>query len=150
MHLQGDAITDIHPQGDGYARGTRIASTLGWYVLAPSGRKALGRIFERKERRELWQKGRPRPSPKAPGEVFRRDRLSQGGKNFYASPVAADGKVFLVDTEGRFTIIKAGREWEELSTTSLDEPCFATPAIRGGRILVRTPKGLYCLGGKMG
>jgi outer membrane protein assembly factor BamB len=82
----------------------------------------------------------------AAGEVFRRGRLSQGGKNFYASPVAADGKVFLVDTEGRFTIIKAGREWEELSTTSLDEPCFATPAICGGRILVRTSKGLYCFG----
>lgn len=80
----------------------------------------------------------------ASGEVFRRGRLTQGGKNFYASPVAADGKLFLLDTEGRLTVAKAGREWEELSTTSLGEPCYATPAIYGGRLLVRTSKTLRC------
>jgi outer membrane protein assembly factor BamB len=84
------------------------------------------------------------------GEVFRRGRLTQGGKNFYASPVAAGGKIFVVDTEGRLTVVKAGREWEELSTTSLGEPCFATPAIYGGRILVRTAEGLYCFGAAKG
>ncbi len=80
------------------------------------------------------------------GKVFRRGRLSQGGKQFYASPVAADGKVFLLDTEGRLTVLKAGEEWEELSSIALDEPCFATPAIYGGRLYVRTAKGLYCFG----
>ena len=43
------------------------------------------------------------------GEVFHRGRLSQGAKQFYASPVAADGKLFLVDTEGRLTVLKAGQ-----------------------------------------
>ncbi len=80
------------------------------------------------------------------GDVFHRGRLSQGAKQFYASPVAADGKLFLVDTEGRLTVLKAGRDWEELSTMSLGEPCYATPAICDGRVLVRTSKGLYCFG----
>lgn len=80
------------------------------------------------------------------GEVFHRGRLSQGGKKFYASPVAGDGKIVVVDTEGRLSVLKAGREWEELSSTSLGEPCVATPAICEGRIYVRTPKGLYCFG----
>ncbi len=80
------------------------------------------------------------------GKVYRRGRLSQGGKQFYASPVAADGKVFLLDTEGRLTVLKAAEEWEEFSSIALDEPCFATPAIYAGRLYVRTTKGLYCFG----
>ncbi len=84
------------------------------------------------------------------GDVLHRGRLSQGAKQYYASPVAADGKIFLVDTEGKLTVVRAGSEWEELSTTSLGEPCYATPAICGGRIFVRTSKGLYCFGGRDG
>ena len=61
-------------------------------------------------------------------------------------PVAGDGKVFVVDTEGRLTVLKAGREWKELSSISLGEPCFATPAICQGRVYVRTSQGLYCFG----
>lgn len=80
------------------------------------------------------------------GAVFHRGRLSQGGKKFYASPVAGNGKVLVVDTEGRLTVLKAGREWKELSSISLGEPSFATPAISEGRIYVRTSKGLYCFG----
>ena len=82
------------------------------------------------------------------GEVLRRGRLSQGGKKFYASPVAGDGKVYVIDTEGRLTVLKAGRDWEELSSTDLGEPCFATPALCDGRVFVRTSKTLYCFGKK--
>lgn len=84
------------------------------------------------------------------GDVLHRGRLSQGAKQFYASPVAADSKIFLVDTEGKLTVLKAGREWEELSTTSLGEPCYATLAIYGGQVFVRTSKALYCFGVREG
>lgn len=84
------------------------------------------------------------------GDVLHRGRLSQGAKQYYASPVAADGKVFLVDTEGKLTVLKAGSEWEELSTTGLGEPCYATPAIYDGQIFVRTSKALYCFGVREG
>lgn len=60
--------------------------------------------------------------------------------------MAADGKVLLVDTEGRLTVLKAGSRWEELSSTELSEPCFATPAIYRGRVYARTARGLYCFG----
>lgn len=79
------------------------------------------------------------------GKALKRARLKKGGGKFYASPVAADGKVFLLDTSGRVTVVRAGgTDWDELSTTTLGEPCFATPAIAGGRIYVRTAKSLFC------
>lgn len=82
----------------------------------------------------------------ATGDIFHRGRLSQGAKQFYASPVAGDGKLYLVDTAGRLSVLKAGREWEELSSTTLDEPCYASPAICGGRVFVRSAKALYAFG----
>jgi len=79
------------------------------------------------------------------GKVLKRARLKKGGRKFYASPVAADGKVFLIDTAGQVTVVRAaGSDWAELSTTTLGAPCFATPAIAGNRIYVRTAKTLYC------
>jgi len=81
----------------------------------------------------------------ASGKVLKRARLKKGGRKYYASPVAADGKVFLIDTAGQVTVVRAaGSDWAELSTATLGEPCFATPAIAGNRIYVRTAKTLYC------
>jgi len=79
------------------------------------------------------------------GKAIKRGRLKKGGAKFYSSPVAGDGKVYLIDTAGQVTVVSAaGAEWSELSTTKLDAPCFATPAIAGKRIFVRTNKSLFC------
>ncbi len=80
------------------------------------------------------------------GTQLTKKRLKKGGKQFYASPVAADGKIFVVDTAGQFSVLQASEPWEELSTASLEEPCLATPAIADGRIYVRTKNHLYCFG----
>jgi outer membrane protein assembly factor BamB len=80
------------------------------------------------------------------GKLIKQARLQPGGKQFYVSPVAADGLIYVVDTEGKVTVIKAGRDWKQLKTNELGEPCFATPAIADGRVYVRTSKSLYCFG----
>jgi outer membrane protein assembly factor BamB len=79
------------------------------------------------------------------GEVIKRGRLEPGG-SFYASPVAAAGKLFLVDTDGNLTVVSGEGEWKILATSQLNEPCFATPAIAGGRIFIRGESNLYCFG----
>jgi outer membrane protein assembly factor BamB len=63
---------------------------------------------------------------------------------YYASPVAADGKVFLSSVEGKLTVLKAGRQWEVLGVNDIGEEIYATPALSGGRIYVRTRGALYC------
>lgn len=80
------------------------------------------------------------------GEVVKRDRLKGATGSYYASPVAADGKLFFVNTEGKVSVIKPGRDWEVLATNDLGEDCYATPAIADGRIYFRTDKSLFCFG----
>ena len=71
--------------------------------------------------------------------------LPHGG-TFYASPVVAAGKLLLVDTEGNITVIAADAEWTVLSTTQLDEGCYATPAIASGCVYLRGESHLFCFG----
>jgi hypothetical protein len=56
--------------------------------------------------------------------------------------------VILVSESGKVTVVKAGRDWEILAVNDLGEPCFATPAIAGGKLFLRTRSALYCFGRK--
>jgi hypothetical protein len=79
------------------------------------------------------------------GEVIKRGRLEPGGR-FYASPVAAAGKVLLIDTEGNMNVVRGEGDWKVLSTSQLNEACHATPAIADGRVYIRGENHLYCFG----
>lgn len=79
------------------------------------------------------------------GEILKRARLGHGS-GYYASPVAADGKLYLVDTDGQLAVVSAEAEWKVLSTGSLGESCHATPAIANRCIYIRSQQSLYCFG----
>jgi outer membrane protein assembly factor BamB len=78
------------------------------------------------------------------GEVRKRGRLEGAPGEYYASPVASGGRLYLANLEGKVVVVRATPEWEVESVGSLGEPVFATPAISGDRIYVRTPSSLYC------
>lgn len=80
----------------------------------------------------------------ATGKILKEGRSPGALGEYYASPVAADGKVFLASTEGKITVLKAGAEWEVLAVNSLDDEINATPALSDGRVYVRTRGVLYC------
>jgi outer membrane protein assembly factor BamB len=79
------------------------------------------------------------------GELVQRDRLAGSG-NYYSSPVAGDGKIYIVNERGRLSVVQSGHTWRVLSSSDFGENVFATPAITGGRIYVRTTGHLYCFG----
>jgi outer membrane protein assembly factor BamB len=66
---------------------------------------------------------------------------------FFASPVAADGKVYFVSQTGETVVVKAGREPAILARNDLGERLVASPAISGGRILLRSDARLFAIGG---
>ena len=78
------------------------------------------------------------------GEVFKQARLTGALGRYWSSPVAADGRIFVVSEDGRVVVLRAAPEWEILAVNNLDEDTFATPAILDGRIYVRTRDALYC------
>jgi len=82
------------------------------------------------------------------GKVLREERMKDAPGAYYASPVAGDGKVYLVSHAGKATVLSAAADakWEIVSQHDFDEPVVATPAIAGGRIFLRTAKALYAFG----
>jgi outer membrane protein assembly factor BamB len=80
------------------------------------------------------------------GEVFKQARLKGALDDYFASPVAADGKLYAVSQTGHVVVLKAGRDWDILTVNDLGEECYATPAIANGNLLIRTRGGLYCFG----
>jgi len=82
----------------------------------------------------------------ATGQVRKQARLRGAIDHYYASPVAGDGKVYFVSQSGVVTVLDAARDQEVLSTGELGDEAYATPAIAGGRIFIRTRGALYCFG----
>lgn len=81
------------------------------------------------------------------GHVRKQARLRGAVDNYYASPVGGDGKVYIVSQSGVVAVLDATRDQEVVSTGELDDEVYATPAIAGGRIFIRTRGALYCFGG---
>jgi len=77
------------------------------------------------------------------GETWKIGRTKKAIEPYYASPVAADGKIYLVGNGGKVSVLKAGPQWEVLAVNDLKEECQATPAIGSGSIYIRTFKALY-------
>lgn len=65
---------------------------------------------------------------------------------FHASPSLVGDKLMLITQEGVVVIVKAGREFSEISRSELGEECFATPAFADGRVYIRGVEHLYCIG----
>ena len=78
------------------------------------------------------------------GKVLRQGRLPEAVDEYYSSPVAGDGKVYMISREGKVSVLQAGSKWKVLATNDLGQEVFATPAIADGRIYIRTADTLYC------
>jgi outer membrane protein assembly factor BamB len=84
------------------------------------------------------------------GTVLKHERLSGAEGRYFASPVAADGKVYTVSEGGKIAVVKDGSQWELLQVNDLGEQCYATPALADGQILIRTKRTLWAFDEKAG
>lgn len=67
-------------------------------------------------------------------------------KSFIASPVASDGKIYIVDEEGTVYIVSDGDDFKLLAEIPMNDICMTAPAITDGMILFRTQKYLFAVG----
>ncbi len=78
------------------------------------------------------------------GKRLYRARVGGGGYTFSASPWAYGGHVFFLSEDGDTIVAKAsGNTYEEIGENSLDEMSFASPAIAGDALYMRTQTKLY-------
>jgi outer membrane protein assembly factor BamB len=77
-------------------------------------------------------------------EMYRRERLHSA--RYRASPVYADGKVYVTARDGVVTVLKAGPQFEKIAENRLPDDISASPVISNGRIYLRGWQTLYAIG----
>ena len=81
---------------------------------------------------------------KSGAEIYGQQRLKPG--TYSASPVLADGKLYVTNEDGLTSVVRAGPRFEVLAENDLNEYCLSSPAISGGQLFIRTSGHLYCIG----
>jgi outer membrane protein assembly factor BamB len=79
----------------------------------------------------------------ATGQLLQEERVAGVG-NYFSSPVAGDGKVYLASEQGVVSVLASQPEWKLVSSREFHEKIYATPAIGQGRVYIRTEKAVYC------
>jgi outer membrane protein assembly factor BamB len=82
------------------------------------------------------------------GEEIYRQRLPFIGSGFSASPIAADGKIYLANEDGEILVVAAGEKFSHLATNTMGELLMATPALSEGVMYVRSSSSLFAIGRK--
>ena len=82
----------------------------------------------------------------ASGAVLKTGRITGALGQYYSSPVAADGKLYLASEEGKVSVVKAGAAWEVMNVNDLGEEIHTVPALHTGRVYIRTRGSLHCFG----
>lgn len=84
----------------------------------------------------------------ATGELIQQGRLKVPTDRYYASPVAADDKIYIATEKGKVIVLPPGGGLEALAVNDLGDNIYATPALVDGKIYIRTNSTLYCFGRK--
>jgi outer membrane protein assembly factor BamB len=77
-------------------------------------------------------------------EHYSRQRLRPA--TYSASPVLADGRVYVTNEDGVTSVVKAGPQFQVLAENEFDDYTLSSPAISGGRMFFRTTKFLWAIG----
>lgn len=64
-----------------------------------------------------------------------------------ASPVLADGKIYITNEKAVTTVVSAGPEFKSIATNELDGSyTLSSTAVAGKQLFIRTSNALYCIG----
>jgi outer membrane protein assembly factor BamB len=140
FHTAQNRMVAIKPGGSGDVTGTHVLWVQTKNLpFVPSPLLYQGRLF-------LVKNGGIVSALDAKtGNLLKQERVPAAG-DYYASPVAGDGKVYLLNQAGELTVISAEAEWRVLAAADFGEETYATPALVDGRIYLRTMGHLYCFG----
>jgi outer membrane protein assembly factor BamB len=78
--------------------------------------------------------------------VYGPQRLKPG--TYSASPVLAEGKIYVTNEDGLTTVFAAGPKFEILAENAFEDYCLSSPAISEGQIFIRTTTHLWAIGNR--
>jgi len=77
------------------------------------------------------------------GEIVWMKRLS--GVH-WASPVYADGRIYILSEEGVTLVLRPGAKYDEVARNDISVTCLASMAVSQGNFYIRSDQDLYCIG----
>jgi outer membrane protein assembly factor BamB len=77
-------------------------------------------------------------------EIYGRQRVPSG--TYSASPVLADGKIYVTSEDGLTTVVRAGPKFEVLAQNHLDDYTLSSPVFVNAQIFIRTDSALWAIG----
>ncbi len=77
------------------------------------------------------------------GEIVWRERLP--GVH-WASPVYADGRIYILSEEGVTLVLRPGAKYDEVARNDIGDTCLASMAVSKGNFYIRSAEHLYCIG----
>jgi outer membrane protein assembly factor BamB len=81
------------------------------------------------------------------GEKVFKQRLPSG-RGVVSSPLATDSALYVVNYDGLTSVLEPGPELKVAASNSIDDLCWASPAVIGDRLLIRSASAVYCIGQK--
>lgn len=136
---RGNPYIAVRTGGSGDVSKTHLAWT------TPNGPDVATPVFDGKSIYLVRENGALFCHDGKTGEViYGPARLKSG--TYSASPVLADGKIYITNEDGVTSVFKAGPKFELLAENQLEGYCLSTVAISDGQIFIRTDKYLYCIG----
>lgn len=78
----------------------------------------------------------------ATGELLWQQRI---GGNFSASPIMANGLIYVFDEAGKTTVFAPETEYREVAVNQLADGCMGSPAVAGNALFLRTREAVYRL-----
>jgi outer membrane protein assembly factor BamB len=79
------------------------------------------------------------------GQVLKQARLTGALDDYYASPIGADGKIYIATELGKVVVLSAKPDWDILAINDFDSPIYATPALSDSTLYLRTQTALYAI-----
>jgi outer membrane protein assembly factor BamB len=79
------------------------------------------------------------------GKLLKQARLKGALEDYYSSPIGVDGKVYIASEHGKVVVLRATGDWEILAINDFDSDIYATPAVRGGEMYIRTQNAMYAI-----
>ncbi len=76
------------------------------------------------------------------GELIKSEETNA---EFYSSPIIVDGKIYLIDTNGKVYVFSAKGDFSLINSFETGEKTFATPAFTDKKIVIRTEESIYCV-----
>ncbi len=145
-YARGGSLTGIKLGGSGDVTKSHVAWTIeeeNQFTDVPTPAAINGRFYVCSDK-----KGSVLCFDVKTGKKIWGDRLPRNSNKFSASPILADGHIYVTREDGTTFVLEQGDQFKLVSENPLEGFALATPIFSDGKIYLKMTDKIYCIGKK--